>query len=224
VERIELQAEPRTILGKKVRALRREGLVPANVYGHSASLAIQCNAKATAQAVHRAGKTQLIQLVLDGDGPTNVMVKDYQRHPTRGSLLHVDFYRVAAGERMRVDIPIRLVGEAPAVRQQDATILQQTATVSAEALPAELPEAIEVDISGLDEIDASIYVRDLTPPEGVTILTDPEELVVKALAPTLQRELEEEAAAEETAAAEAAEGATAEGEGAATAQDEESGS
>jgi large subunit ribosomal protein L25 len=224
VERIELQAEPRTILGKKVRALRRDGLVPANVYGHSESLAIQCNAKATAQAVQRAGKTQLIQLVLDGDGPTNVMVKDYQRHPTRGSLLHVDFYRVAAGERMRVDIPIRLVGEAPAVRQQDATILQQTATVSAEALPAELPEAIEVDISGLDEIDASIYVRDLTPPEGVTILTDPEELVVKALAPTLQRELEEEAAAEETAAAEAAEGATAEGEDAATGQDEESGS
>lgn len=224
MERIELQAEPRTILGKKVRALRRDGLVPANVYGHSESLAIQCNAKATAQAVQRAGKTQLIQLVLDGDGPTNVMVKDYQRHPTRGSLLHVDFYRVAAGERMRVDIPIRLVGEAPAVRQQDATILQQTATVSAEALPAELPEAIEVDISGLDEIDASIYVRDLTPPEGVTILTDPEELVVKALAPTLQRELEEEAAAEETAAAEAAEGATAEGEDAATGQDEESGS
>ena len=198
VNTLELKAEPRSVLGKKVRFLRRQGILPANVYGHAASTAIQLPAREAERVIARAGRTQLISLAMDGGQPTTVLVKASQRHPTRGSLLHVDFFRVAMDERLKVDVPVRLVGDAPAVKQHDASVLQAATTVNVESLPADLPEAIEVDISGLEDLDSTLHVRDLRAPGGVTILTDPEELVVKMLPPT-----EEEApaeAAEETPA------------------------
>ena len=198
VNALELKAEPRSVLGKKVRFLRRQGILPANVYGHAASTAIQLPAREAERVIARAGRTQLISLAMDSGQPTTVLVKASQRHPTRGSLLHVDFFRVAMDERLKVDVPVRLVGDAPAVKQHDASVLQAATTVNVESLPADLPEAIEVDISGLEDLDSTLHVRDLRAPGGVTILTDPEELVVKMLPPT-----EEEApaeAAEETPA------------------------
>ena len=210
VNALELKAEPRSVLGKKVRFLRRQGILPANVYGHAASTAIQLPAREAERVIARAGRTQLISLAMDGGQPTTVLVKASQRHPTRGSLLHVDFFRVAMDERLKVDVPVRLVGDAPAVKQHDASVLQATTTVNVESLPADLPEAIEVDISGLEDLDSTLHVRDLRAPGGVTILTDPEELVVKMLPPT-----EEEApteAAEEIAAVATGETAEAGGE------------
>jgi large subunit ribosomal protein L25 len=205
VSSYQLQAEPRSIVGKKVRFLRREGLVPANVYGHAASTAIQVAARDVEHTIHRAGRTQLVDLAIDGE-TTTVLVKDWQRHPFKGNLLHVDFYRVAMTETLRMDVPIRLTGDAPAVKTADGTPFQPLSTLSVECLPADIPEAIEVDISGLEEIDASIYVRDLTAPSGVTFLTDGDEMVVKIMAPTVEVEAEPAAeAAVETAAEPAAE-------------------
>lgn len=208
VNTLELKAEPRSVLGKKVRALRRQGVLPANVYGHAASTAIQLPAKEAERVIARAGKTQLISLVMDGGPPTTVLVKASQRHPTKGALLHVDFFRVAMDERLKVDVPVRLVGDAPAVKQHDATILQATSTVTVESLPGDLPDAIELDIASLEELDSALHVRDLQPPPGVTILTDPDEIVVKAAAPTVE-EAPEEAAEAEQPAAEGAEPAAA---------------
>jgi large subunit ribosomal protein L25 len=205
---IELRAEPRTVVGKKVRFLRRQGVVPGNVYGHAASTAIQFHARDGEQTIRRAGRTQLISLAVAGEEPTTVLVKTWQRHPYKGDLLHVDFYRVAMTETLRMDVPIRVTGDAPAVKLTGGTPFQPLSTLSVECLPADIPEAIEVDIGGLEEVDASIFVRDLVAPSGVTILTDGDELVVKILAPTV--EVEEEAA--EAAAA-------AEGEAAATAEE-----
>ena len=198
---LELRAEPRSIVGKKVRFLRRQGIVPGNVYGHAASTAIQIASRDVEQTIHRAGRTQLVSLAVAGDEPTTVLVKAWQRHPYKGDLLHVDFYRVAMTERLRMDVPIRLTGDAPAVKLTGGTPFQAQATLSVECLPADIPEAIEVDISGLSEVDASIFVRDLAAPSGVTILTDGDEMVVKILAPTVEPEAE--AAAEGEAVAEA---------------------
>lgn len=201
----QLRAEPRSIVGKKVRNLRREGLVPANVYGHAASTAIQIPAKDIENTIHRAGRTQLIDLAI-ADETTTVLVKEWQRHPYKGHLLHVDFYRVAMTETLRMDVPIRLSGDAPAVKSANGTPFQPLSFLSVECLPGDIPEAIDVDISGLDEIDASIYVRDLTAPAGVTILTDGDEMVVKIMAPTVEEEpVAEEAVAEGEAAPAAAE-------------------
>lgn len=212
MDRIELRAEPRSVLGKQVRALRRTGTVPANIYGHGRSTAVQIPAKETEQVLSRAGRTHLVYLTMDGGGPTTVVVKDYQRHPIKRSLLHVDFYRVAMTETLRIDVPVRLVGDAPGIKEYEATVFQPLTTLSAESLPADLPDVLEVDVSGLHEIDSAVYVRDIQAPSGVTILTDPDEIVVKLLAPTIEVEPDEPVAAAEEAgeAAEAAQSEDAE--------------
>jgi len=208
VDRIELKAQPRTVLRKKVRALRRQGIVPANVYGHAASTAIQVPLREAEQVISRAGRTQLISLTTDGEGPTTVVIKDLQRHPTTRSLLHMDFYRVAMTERLKVDVPLRPQGDPPGVKKYNGTLFQAVSTISAEALPADLPEAIDVDLSVLEELDSAIYVRDLQVPAGVSILADPDELIVRLLPPRVEvvEEVEEAEAAEAPEAAAEAEG------------------
>ena len=212
MDAIELSAEPRSVIGKQVKALRRQGVLPANIYGGGESTPIQVEVRPAQHALARAGKTQLIKLSLAGGQATNVMVKDFQRHPTRGDLLHVDFYRVAMDQKLRVDVPVRLHGEAPASKTYSGTIYQQLATVSVEALPDRIPEAIDVDVSALENLESTIHVRDLPAPEGATIVTDPDELVVKMLPPTVEPEVTEPAdVAAEAPAAEATGDAAAEG-------------
>jgi large subunit ribosomal protein L25 len=214
VDTLELKAEPRSVLGKKVRSLRRRGIVPANVYGHAESAAVQVETRESERILARAGKTRLVTLTGSGGEPTTVLVKDFQRHPIKGSLLHIDFYRVSMTERLRVDAPIRITGEAPGVKQHDATLFQQLSTITVECLPADLPESIEVDVSGLEELESALYVRDLRPPAGVTILSEPDELVVRLLPPTVEEVVEEptEAEAETPPAAEGEPPAEATGE------------
>ena len=124
--------------------------------------------------------------------------------PTTGELYHIDFYEVSMTERLRMAVPLVLTGEAPAVRLANATILHAMDSVEVECLPGNLPTQILVDIEKLAEIDDAIYVRDLTIPPQVTIVTPEDELVVKALAPTVEAEIAAEEAAEEEAAAPAA--------------------
>jgi large subunit ribosomal protein L25 len=185
VSSYQLRAEPRSIVGKKVRFLRRQGMVPANVYGQSSSTAIQIPARDVEGTIHRAGRTQLISLDIAGAESTTVLLKAWQRHPYKGDLLHVDFFRVAMTETLRMDVPIRLVGDAPAIKLTGGSPFQPLASLSVECLPGDIPEAITVDISDLSEIDQSIYVRDLATPSGVTILTDGDEMIVKIMAPTV---------------------------------------
>jgi large subunit ribosomal protein L25 len=214
-DRIELRAEPRSIVGKKVKTLRRQGIVPANVYGHEASTTVQVAVRDADLTIRRAGRTHLVTLNVAGAEPTTVQVKNWQRHPYKGDLLHVDFYRVSMTETLRLDIPLRLTGEAPGVRTTGGTLFQSTATVQVECLPGDIPEAIEVDVSGLVDLDSAVHVSDLTIPDGVTLLTDPSEVIVRILPAAVEPEPEEEAA--EVAAE--AEGEQPTGEGSA---DEES--
>lgn len=201
----ELRAEPRSIVGKKVRFLRRQGIVPGNIYGQSASTPIQLASRDVENTIRRAGRTQLISLAVAGAEPTTVLLKAWQRHPYKGDILHVDLFRVAMTETLRMDVPIRLTGEAPAVKLADGLPFQSQAALTVECLPSDIPGAIEVDISGLEEIDASIFVRDLVVPPGVTILTDPDEVIVKIMAPTVEPVVEPTEAEAEAAAAPEAE-------------------
>lgn len=180
---IELRAEPRSVVGKKVRFLRRQGLVPANIFGQSSSTAIQVPVKDVEQTIRRAGHNQLVSLGVKGGETTTVLITKWQRHPYKADLLHVDFFRVAMTETMQLAVPLRLVGEAPAVRITGGQPFQTLATVNVECLPTDIPEAIDVDISGLAENDASIFVRDLAAPAGVTFVTDGDEQIVKIMAP-----------------------------------------
>ena len=180
---IELRAEPRSVVGKKVRFLRRQGMVPANIFGQSSSTAVQVPVKEVEQTIRRAGRNQLVSLAVAGGETTTVLITNWQRHPYKTDLLHVDFFRVAMTETMQLAVPLVLVGEAPAVRLTGGNPFQTLATVNVECLPSDIPASIEVDISGLAANDDSIFVRDLVVPAGVTIVTDGDEQIVKIMAP-----------------------------------------
>lgn len=191
---LELKAQPRSLVGRKVRQLRRQGFVPAVVYGrNSPTLAIQVEEGALERVLRRAGFTHLINLQIeDGGSPTSamVLVREVQRHPIRRNLLHVDFYRVVMTEKLRVEVPIRLVGEAPVVAT-GATLIQNLDALEIECLPADIPEAISVDISGLTDASQSISVADLVIPPRVSVLSDPKTIVVSVAYATAEEEAEE---------------------------------
>jgi large subunit ribosomal protein L25 len=194
-QKLELSAEPRTVLGKAVRQLRREGLVPANIFGHGASRAIQAPARAIEQLLNHGGRSAIVSIALDGGQPQTALVKGYQRDPRSGRLLHVDFQAVSLDERVTATVPLRFVGEPPAVRLFDAVLTHPVSELKVKALAKELPEAIEVDLSPLTELHAAIHVEDLKPPSGVELLDPAEEVIAVVLPPKVKEEIEAEAAA-----------------------------
>ena len=196
---MQLKASPRQPLGKRSRRMLREGKLPAIVYGHNTEATPITLDRLEFQKVFvKSGRTHLVDLVLDGDRTAKVLVREIQTHPRRLGPIHVDFYQVNLQEKIEVDVPIHLVGESGPVKQGDADILQPMHSVRVECLPSDIPEAFQVDITPLEEIEAELRVSDLKVPGGVTVLDDPEELIVKIVH---KRELKVE---EELPAAEAA--------------------
>jgi large subunit ribosomal protein L25 len=204
-DRLELAVAPREVLGKKVRFLRREGITPANIYGHGVdSLAVQVPTHDLAHTIKVAGRNTMLQLHVEGEKKARpVFVHHVQRNPLNDDLLHVDFYQVSMKEKIRLEVPIVVVGEAPAVDVYHGILLQNTNSVAVEGLPGEMPPHIEVDVSGLAEIDDAIHIKDLPVSAALTLLVDPELVVVKVAPPRI--EVEEEVAEEEVEAAEVAE-------------------
>ena len=181
MEHIELQVTTRDILGKKVRFLRREGITPAHLFGHDIeSVALQCDTSELKRILAQAGKARLINLMLDkAEKPRNVVVRQIQRDPPTGELLHVDFYQVIMAEKMKVEIPIVLVGEAPALKSKENMLMQEMNSLTIECLPDDIPPSIELDISHLTESEQAIQVKDIKLGEGITALDGPEHIVVK---------------------------------------------
>jgi large subunit ribosomal protein L25 len=212
--RTELKVEPREVLGKKVKALRRGGLTPANVYGSQVeSQSIQVSTEELRHVLKTAGRNDIIYLRLDGDDPRPTFVRDVQQNPITDAILHVDFLQISLREKVKADVPIHLVGMAPAVDTYQGILMHGLDHVSVEALPTEVPSFIEVDVTSLEEINQTLHVSDVPVPDGVTILTDMEQVIAKVAPPAVEPEPEVEEA-EEAAEGEVAaeEGAEAEGE------------
>lgn len=209
--RKDLAVAPREVLGKKVAQLRRQGLTPANVYGHGLdSVSIQVDTDTMDKTLKTMLANEVIDLKIDGESGTRpVVVQKVQRHPLTSKVLHAEFYQVSLRTKMRADVPLVVIGQSEGVDTYNGVLVKAVETVQVEALPLDVPSHIEVDISPLANLEDTLHVSDLTIPEGVTLLTDPEVVVVKVASPRVAMELEEEAAA---AAAEAEE-AAAEGEG-----------
>ena len=205
MEQIELQATTREMFGKKVRFLRRQGVIPIHLFGHNVeSVALQCDAAQLQRVLAQAGKTRLINLKLDeAKRPRNVVVREVQRDLRTGGLLHVDFYQLRMAEKIKVDVPIVLVGEAPALKSKENTLSQELNSLTVECLPKQIPANVGVDLSPLTEAGQAIRVKDLVLDEEVTILNNPEVLVVKvSLRPrekVVVEEVVEEVVAEEAA-------------------------
>lgn len=214
---IPLVAEKRTIMGKKVKKLRAAGMVPVGVYGKDVkSMPLVISAGDFAKVYDKVGETGLVDLEFGGQ-TVPVLVKNVQTHPVSRQILHAEMHAVKLTEKIKANVPLELVGQSPAVQNNLGVLLQTLNEVEVEALPTDLPESIQVDVSELAEVDSQVAVADLAAPKGVAILTAGEELVVK-VAPAVSEETAKELAAEEAAKAEQAAGEGAvEGEGTAPA-------
>jgi large subunit ribosomal protein L25 len=209
---IKIKATKRDVLGKKTRFLRRQGITPAHLFGHSLeSMALQCDTVELKKIVARAGTTRLISLNVEGEKEAkNVFLREIQKNAVTRELLHVDFYQIRKGEKMMMDVPIVLVGEAPALKGKGRILSRGTTALRLECLPEKVPPQIEVDISILTELDQSIYIKDIHLDPEILVHDDPELLVVKISEVVIQVEEEKpvvEAAAEGEAVAEGEEGA-----------------
>jgi large subunit ribosomal protein L25 len=216
MEKLKLKANNREILGKKTRFLRRQGVTPTHLFGDGIqSRALQCDTPTLQKMIAHAGMTRIIALDVEGDKkPHSVFIREIQTEPRSGDLLHVDFYQVKMTEKIKFDVPIVLIGEAPAMKEKGRTVAHSLTELSVECLPDDLPPRIEVDISVLEDTEQAILVKDIVLGPGVTVLDDPEQMVVKVSevkeeveeVPVVEEEVEAEEVEEGAEEAEAEEG------------------
>ncbi len=201
MDSLTLSTTKRDILGKKTKLLRRQGITPAHLFGHNLqSLALQCDTAELQHIIARAQATRLINLEIEGEKqPRSIVIREIQRAEPSGQLLHVDFYQVRKTEKITVDVPIVLVGEAPALKEKGRLLTLGVTSLSIECLPDKLPSRIEVDLSSLEEPEQAIRVSDLTLPPDIMVITGPDQLVVKIGEVAVERVEEVAAAAEEVA-------------------------
>ncbi len=198
-----LKTQKRTVIGRKVKTLRSAGMLPGTVYGSNVkSVSIELRIADFESVYQKAGETGLIELGL-GDDTRPVLVHTVQKHPVTGQIIHVEFHQVDLKKKVHARVPLVLVGESPAVSDNRGVLLTLLDEIEVEALPAELPEKIEVAVATLADVDQEFKVGDLSVPSGVTLMTDPGLAVVK-VGPLITKEAQAEAAAQAEAEAVAA--------------------
>ena len=208
----ELQVAPRQVLGKKVKALRRSGSTPANIFGHKIdSTAVQASTVDLLHLLRGMSKNAIVNLSVDGEAASRtVVVRDVARDPVKGTVLHIDFFQVSMTEKMRAEVPVLLTGTSDAVETYGGVLLQMIDTIAVDALPGDIPGEFTVDVSVMTELEQSVHVRDLKIDESkITVHTDPDVVVARVAAPRLATAEEEEAEAAAAAEGEGAEGAPA---------------
>ncbi len=181
MDKIELKVANREILGKKVKHLRRQGITPVHLFGHGIkSLSLQCDTGELERVLGQAGQTRLISLKLTKEKkPRTAVVREFDRDWRKGALLHVDFYQVKMEEKIKLEVPVVLVGEAPALKSKANMLEHELGTLTVECLPAKIPTSLEVDISSLTEPEQAIRVKDVSLDKDITVLNNPELVVVK---------------------------------------------
>ncbi len=210
-----LKAEKRVLLGSKVKKLRREKIIPANVFGHTIeSQAVQVSEVEFNRVFKQAGETSLVWLKIEGeDKERPTLVKGLTNNPVTGQKYHVDFHQVNLKEKVTANIPVEIVGEAQLVKDGLAVVDINVHEIEVEALPTDLPESIIFDISALKEIGDGLKITDVQIPSEVTVLSDLDMTVVALGAPQKEEEpLVEEIPEDVTGAVEGEEAETKEGE------------
>lgn len=221
MKREQLTVTKRDVLGKKIKKLRREGILPANIYGKDIeSMAVQLPYKDFEMLFKEVGSTTLIDVEVEGK-LRPVLIHNVQYDHVSRRPIHADFYQVNLKEKISTMIPVEAVGEAKAVTEKIGLLMQPVNEVEVEALPTDLPEKIEINVENLAQIDDQITVADIKAPTGAVILTDPSQVIFKVA--ELVSEEAQEQAEEEAAAAEAAKEEGAEGEATETATEESDG-
>ena len=220
MQQIPLKAQKRTVLGRKVKALRRQGQIPAHVFGHKVKTEhVQVVESEFMKVFEKAGETGIIDLAVDSTSRSGgagqkkpVLIKNVQMHPATDKPLHIDFYQVNLSEKVKVHVPLEIIGEAPAAHKKIGLLLTPVSELEIEALPADLPEKIEIDVATLDEVGKEVKVKDLKVDRGKIEIHADAELIVAQIGELVTKEMEEVEAEIEAEQAEAvAEAAPAEG-------------
>lgn len=181
MEEVLIKASHREVIGKQVKALRREGKLPAVLYGRHipAPISVWMDLKDVTNTLRGLSPSALITVDLEGEKHT-ALVREKQRNVLTGAYIHLDFQVVSMLESLRTNVLLEFVGEAPAVKLYNAVLYEDLNEIEVECLPKDLPQRIQVDVSGLKEIGDALFVRDLKAPAGVEILTDSDALVAIA--------------------------------------------
>ena len=190
---VTLKLAPRSVTGKKVKRLRKDGHVPVHVYGRGIeSQTLQAEAQVLRRVLPQVGANIPLSLELEGEKGENIcFVREVQRHPVTEDVLHVDFLRVDVARAIQAEVPVVLVGNAPAVRELGGTLLQPLQNLLVEALPMNIPASFEADVSELEDFEKGVYVRDIEIDATVTLVTDPGELIARVSPPRVEVEEEE---------------------------------
>ena len=188
---VQIELDPRELMGKKVGRLRRAGIVPVHLYGPGMEpRALQCQTSRLIQVLATAGGATPIHITINGESGNHLaFAREIQWDPRRDDLLHVDLLAADVSRPVRAQVPIVLVGESAGARTVSGTVMHQLRTVDVQALPLEMPNQIELDISVMEEPDSVLRVSDLPIPETATLLSDLEELVVRIELPRVAEEV-----------------------------------
>ena len=190
MEEVLLQASKRDMVGKQVKTLRREGILPAIVYGRGIStIPISLNARNANQILSAISSSSLVVLVIDEEKHTT-LVREKQRDPVTGIVLHIDFHEVSMTEKLRTNVMLDFQGESLAVKELMGVLVIVLESLEIECLPQDLPDRIVADLSTLEEIGDSLYVRDIILPPNIELISDIDGLVVVISAPAVE-EIEE---------------------------------
>lgn len=191
--KISVKLETRKITGRKVKSLRRQGILPINIYGKNIkSVSAQLDLQQFNKILDQAGETNLIYVTLNSEKSERpCLISHIQTHPVTGLILHVDFHQVDLTEKVNAEIPVELTGEAPAVSLENATIVTQISAIEVEALPTDLPEKFSIDISKLEKVGDSIKISDLNfNKDKIKIALDPETVVISTQAQAAEEVVE----------------------------------
>ena len=196
-----VKLDPRTVTGKKVRQLRRQGVIPVHLYGADIEPSnLQIDSRTLNRLLPQVGTNIPVSIQVEEQEMENIcFVREVQRHPVTDEVIHVDFLRVDVTRTVSAEVPVTLTGTAPAVTQMAGTLLQNVQSMSIEALPMDMPAEIVVDISGLIDFDTTLLVGDVEVPGNVTVLNDPEDTLVRVAPPRLEVETFEDEELEEGA-------------------------
>ncbi len=180
-DKLILKASNREVMRKNTRFLRRKGITPTHLFGHSIkSQALQCDTVELQHIIAQAGMTRPINLeIADEKRTRSVLIREIQKDVVNRRLLHVDFYQVRKGEKIRVEVPIVLVGEAPAMKTKGRMLTHGISSLHLECLPDSIPAHVEVDISPLEEVEQALHIKDILLSPEITVHADPEQMVVK---------------------------------------------
>lgn len=211
---VTLHAEPRTLLGRRSSRLRRDGKIPAVVYGReTTSRPLTLSAAEFTRVYRDAGESTLLDLAVEGAPPVKALIQEVARDPLTGATIHIDFHEVSLTEKIHTRIPLQFIGIAPAVKDVGGVVVKQFDHVEVEALASALVHEIAVDLSSLTGLESVIRVRDLVVPEGIELQHESDEIIVSVTEVT-----EEEVAPVAAASPDAVEVVGAKGKDEATAE------